>query len=178
MEKVEVKNTGFSRKLLVYAGIFLVYFLAGAAFFYFGFQPATSAEAVYAEESKNAADHLSISSINLGVPVAEINLNGSDLEVPEQIVGAYSVHKNKTLLIAHSTTAFKNLDQLQEGALVSYNRVNYKVTNIETKEKSEISMQEILSAAKTPTLVLMTCAGEQISDTDFSHRLIAAAEKL
>ena len=171
------KRGVFSRKSLTLIAVFFVYFAAGFAFFYFGFQPATSAKDVYAEESVSANTNLKIPAIDLDIPVTEVSINDNDLEVPEQIVGSYSVHTNKTLLIGHSATAFSNLNQVRVGDSVKFGSTNYAVVNIEQKEKADISMKEILKAEEKDTLVLMTCAGEQITNTDFSHRLIITAIK-
>jgi sortase (surface protein transpeptidase) len=38
-------------------------------------------------------------------------------------------------------------------------------------------MKELLKAEDTDTLVLMTCAGELMSNNDATHRLIVTAKK-
>ena len=171
-----VKKRGiFSKKSLTLIAIFFVYFAAGFAFFYFGFQPTISAKDTYAKEAETANYELNIPAINLDIPVTKVGMTDNNLDVPEQIVGSYSVHENKTLLIGHSTTAFSGLNSLKIGDQIIYNSQTYAVASIEQKEKSSISMKEILKAEEKDTLVLMTCAGEQITKTDFSHRLIITA---
>ncbi|MBQ3352066.1 sortase [Candidatus Saccharibacteria bacterium] len=169
------KKAIFSKKSLLLIAIFFVYFAAGFAFFYFGFKPAVSAADAYAKEAESANSRLNIPAINLDIPVTKVNMTDNNLDVPEQIVGSYSVHKNKTLLIGHSTTAFSELKNLKVGAQITYDNHIYTVTDIKQKEKADISMKEILKAEEKDTLVLMTCAGEQITKTDFSHRLIITA---
>lgn len=171
----EKKRGIFSKKSLTLVAIFFVYFAAGFAFFYFGFKPAVSATDAYAKEAETANSELIIPAINLDIPVTKVGMTDNNLDVPEQIVGSYSVHKNKTLLIGHSTTAFTGLKDLKIGDQVLYNDQTYTVTNIEQKEKASISMKEILKAEEKDTVVLMTCSGEQITKTDFSHRLIITA---
>lgn len=170
-----VKKVIFSKKVLTFIAIFFVYFVAGYVFFYFGLQPTISAKDTYAKEASVAETRLQIPEIELNVPVVSIGIKDNDLEVPEQIVGSYSAHHNKVLLIGHSSTAFSNLNKVKKENKIIYNDKVYVVNNIEQKEKTEISMKEILKAEKDDTIILMTCSGEQITETDYSHRLIITA---
>ncbi len=43
------------------------------------------------------------------------------------------------------------------------------------KEKSMISMSELLKADDKETIVIMTCAGESLENGDATHRLIVTA---
>ena len=118
---------------------------------------------------------LEIPAISLDSVVTTLTLEDNRLSTPERIVGAFSIHTNKTLLIAHSVTAFEHLDQLKIGDKLTYNDVSYVVTSLETKAKSDISMSEILESAPKETLVLMTCAGKLLPDGDATHRLLVTA---
>ena len=172
-----IHRSRFSKEVKLKLGIFAVYFVAALVFFYFGFQPATKPEDVYAEEASQASAMLSLDNTAEPLPVKTIKKQGKELEVPEQIVGAYSTHENKTLLIGHSSTAFSNLKDLQLGDKVTYNGKEYTITDIVEKQKQDISMKEILKAEETDTLVLMTCAGEPVNGTnDYTHRLIVTAK--
>ncbi|MBR2588780.1 class F sortase [Candidatus Saccharibacteria bacterium] len=166
----------FSRKHLIYFWIFAVYLIAGAAFLYFGLQPVSSEE-VYARESAVSDGRLIISGIDLDTPTVAVKLNGNDLEVPDQIAGSYSAHANKTLLLGHSSTVFKNLKEIDLAQLITYDGKPYIVTAIEEKAKEDISMKKVLQAEDIDTIVLMTCSGEEIGNTnDYTHRLIITAE--
>ena len=46
-----------------------------------------------------------------------------------------------------------------------------------TVDKSKINMNKILQKAENDTLVLMTCAGEPIDETDATQRLLIWATK-
>ena len=178
MESVGCRRTRFGKKKIVYLSIFLMYFLGGAAFVYFGLQPATSAQEVYAKEQETATAHLSIPSIGIDLPVTKVELKGKDLTVPEQIAGSYSAHQNKTLLIGHSSTAFKSLPDIKLNDKLTYLDKEYYIADIETKDKSSISMKQILKPEEEDTIVLMTCAGQEISARDYTERLIVTAKRL
>ena len=165
------------REKKVYFVIFATYFLATLAFVIIGLQPVRSSAAVYATETETASGLLSIDAINLNAPVKKVMLNGKTLEVPEQIAGAYSVHENKTLIIGHSSTIFKDLKNTTIGMKITYSGKEYTIRNIEEKLKQDIVMKDILKAEEKDTLVLMTCSGEKIDGTssDHTHRLIITA---
>lgn len=172
-----IERSRFSRRQKISLLIFSTYFVAGFAFIAIGLQPVRDSAAVYATESELATSLLSINAINLHAPVKEVAMKGKTLEVPEQIAGSYSVHDNKTLIMGHSSTIFANLNNLSLGDKISYNNKTYTISNIEEKQKQDIDMSEVLSAAETDTLILMTCSGDKITGTasDHTHRLIITA---
>lgn len=139
-----------------------------ATYLFIGFQPAG--------KSYEISGQLSIPSVSLSSPVTDITLEGKALVSPESIVGAYSINSTKTLLIAHSTTAFKNLSSIQIGDKIYYENRVYQVTDLKTLSKNEIDMRSVLSATKQPTLVLMTCAGTSLGNHDATHRLLVTAQ--
>ena len=168
-----------SRKKL-YFFIFMMYFIGAFAFIAIGLQPAKNSAAVYASESESATSKLQIQSIGLDAPVTTVNLNGDELEVPEEIAGSYSVHQNKTLIIGHSSTIFQKLHLVSIGDNFTFQNKSYQITNITEKPKSDISMKEILKAEAKDTIIIMTCSGDPIenSNGDHTHRLIITAELL
>ena len=133
-----------------------------------GLQPADATKLEVAAE-------LSIPAIDLTSDVTNLKLNGTKLDTPATIVGSYSQAENKTLLIGHSTTVFKNLNQIKIGDEIDYDGKSYIVEKSEILAKAEISMDDLLAGAKTDTLVVMTCAGELLSGGDATHRLIITA---
>ena len=181
-----------SRSKKIYLLIFATYFVAGFAFIAIGLQPVKDSAAVYAAETEAATSLLTIDDINLYAPVKTVVLNDKTLEVPEQIAGAYSIHENKTLIMGHSSTIFKDLKNTTTGMKIAItgnenttsNKNNtittktYTITSIEEKQKQDIDMQEILKAEEKDTLILMTCSGEKIagSASDHTHRLIITAK--
>ena len=166
------------REKKIYLVIFATYFVATFAFITIGLQPIKSSAAVYAAETETAIGLLTIDDIELRAPVKTVKLNGKTLEVPEQIAGAYSVHENKTLVIGHSSTIFKRLNEVKIGEEITYNGKKYTISNIEEKRKENIVMKDILKTEDEDTLVLMTCSGEKIANTegDHTHRLIITAK--
>ena len=115
-------------------------------------------EPVGATEEYTISGKLSIPSVSIESPVATIELSNNVLPTPSRIVGSFSNHKNKTLLI-------------------NYNDENYVVTKIVTEKKSDVNMNELLETSQKPTIVLMTCAGKLLSGGDATHRLIVTAVK-
>lgn len=154
------------RLRFVITTLYAVFF---AVYVFIGLQPAEA-------KSYEISGALKIPEISLETDVTTLNLNENRLETPETIAGAYSRNENKTLLIAHSTTAFKNLKYIKNGAEIVYNDKIYNVTDIKTYKKSEISMSKLLKSEEKETLILMTCAGEPIGELDATHRLIVTAE--
>ncbi len=136
--------------------------------FLIGLRPAGAAEYVISGE-------LEIPDIGLESDVTQLTLENGRLNSPDIIVGSYSTSPNKTLLIGHSTTAFHDLEQLDLNDYFYYNRVKYKIIDIEVKKKSDIHMGQILAGAEKDTVVLMTCAGELFENGDATHRLIITA---
>lgn len=167
-----------NRKARLYLGIFLIYFVAGFAFLAIGLQPVKSAEAVYAAEAGSAEESLAIPAISLSTPVKISTLSGSDLSVPEQIAASFTMHDNKYFIFGHSSSVFKDLKNLQIGDQIIYQGQSYTTALIEEKLKADVNMEDILAAADTPTIVLMTCSGEKIEDTngDHTHRIIITAK--
>ena len=120
---------------------------------------------------------LVVPSIGLTSGVTKLHLKEHKLNTPDTIVGSYSIHENKTLLIGHSSTVFKDLDQAKIGDVVSYNNIEYTITNMEIHKKSDISMNQVLKSEEKDTVVIMTCAGDPMGDRDATHRLIVTAVK-
>ena len=164
------------RKRILFA-LLAFYAVFIPTFIWIGFGEVKS-EQTYAVEAQEATEHLAIAKIDLDAPVKQVALQGTKLEVPEQIAGSYTPSENKTLLIGHSSTIFKNLDQLRVGDRIIFNNERFTVTNTEVLEKAEIEMSEILKNEEVHTLVIMTCAGENIGGNDFSHRLIVTATQV
>ena len=151
--------------------ITIIYCLAFATYILVGLQPA--------EAVQHSVDGvLRIPSIELSVDVTALQLDGRELKTPDYIAGSYSGGRNKTLLIGHSTTAFKSLDDARIGDVVTYHDMAYKITEIEILPKVRISMSKLLSGSDKPTLVLMTCAGELLDNQDATHRLIVTSVAL
>ena len=159
--------------------ILLFYALAVPTYIAIGLQPShTSMAETLAEESQNASGYLIINSINLSTPVSEVQLHDHTLVAPEYIAGSYSSHKHKTLLIGHSSTVFERLKDAKLSDIVDFNEHSYRIVNIETRPKDNISMTNILAAAEHDTIVLMTCTGKNVGANDYSHRLIVTAEAI
>ena len=121
---------------------------------------------------------LLIPSIDLTSGVTKLELKNNKLDTPDSIVGSYARNTNKTLLIGHSSTVFKNLDQVNVSDTVIYNNIKYAITNVETFKKSDISMSNILKSEEKNTLILMTCAGTPVGEKDATHRLIVTAQEI
>lgn len=162
---MELKKSFPFRK--IFTILYIVSFLTYAAF---SFVPADGTAYTF-------DGGLEIPSIELVSGVTKLELKDRKLDTPDSIVGSYSQNVNKTFLIGHSTTVFKNLNQAKINDTIIYNNTEYKITNMEVFRKSDIDMREILKAEKEDTLVLMTCAGEIVNGTDATHRLIVTAVK-
>ncbi len=157
-------------------GLLSVYALLVPVYFAVGFQPGFSGKvSAYAREVQSASGLLEIPSISLSAPVSRVELAGRKLSVPNYIVGKYQSYENKVLLMGHSSTVFADLSKIQAGNEISYDGQVFEVVSKEVREKSEISMKEILRDEEKLTLTLMTCFGEHISGQDYSHRLIVNA---
>lgn len=151
----------------IFTILYMVSFLAYAAFSF-----------VLADGTAYTFDGgLEIPSIGLVSGVTKLTLKNHKLDTPDSIVGSYSQNTNKTFLIGHSTTVFKNLNQAKVNDTISYNNTEYKIASMEIFRKSDIDMKDLLKAEKDDTLVLMTCAGEIMNGTDATHRLIITAVK-
>lgn len=140
-------------------------------YLYLGFLPASSLD--YTNYPT-----LEIPTINLSTPVAKIELQDRELIAPATIAGVYQPHLNKLFIIGHSSTVFKNLHQISENALFSYENQTYQVQSISTLEKSAIDMKNILSPTEEKTIIIMTCAGTPLPNQDATHRLIITATLL
>ena len=146
----------------------VVYFVCFGIFLNIGLRPA---EATNYEISAK----LAIPAIGLTSDVTTLELEDHQLDTPDYIVGSFTRAKNKTLLIGHSTTVFSNLNEIKLGDEIFYDETNYKITNIEVLEKPDVDMDKILATEDVDTLVLMTCAGELLTNGDATHRLIITA---
>ena len=146
----------------------VVYFVCFGIFLNIGLRPA---EATNYEISAK----LAIPAIGLTSDVTALELEDHQLDTPDYIVGSFTRAKNKTLLIGHSTTVFSNLNEIKLGDEIFYDETNYKITNIEVLEKPDVDMDKILATEDVDTLVLMTCAGELLTNGDATHRLIITA---
>ena len=160
---MELKKSFSFQKMIIplYVVAFLTYLLIGLL-------PAEATS--YATTTK-----IIIPEINLTSEVTELKLENHTLNTPDTIVGSFSRAENKTLLIGHAKTVFKNLQNLREGDVIIYESMIYHVTSMIVKEKSMISMSELLKAADKETIVIMTCAGESLENGDATHRLIVTA---
>lgn len=123
----------------------------------------------------DVTDKVTIPSIGLVSDVTQLSLEDGKLITPDTIVGSYTRSDNKTLLIGHSSTVFKDLDKLKVGAEIFYAHKYYVVQGIDYVAKSSVNMGRLLSAEDTDTLVVMTCAGEMLENGDATHRLIITA---
>jgi|GEM_PF-5131495 len=122
-----------------------------------------------------SSEELIIDSIGLETVVEEVELKNRVLDVPEKVAGSYTQARNKMFIFGHSSTVFQNLSDVMAGSEIEYGGKIYEITEKEVTEKSEINMDEILETEKVDTIVLMTCAGTPITDTDYTHRLIVTA---
>ena len=130
---------------------------------------------IVSDTSAASADQLTIDGINLNTPVEKVELKGNELVSPETIAGAYEASPNKTLLIGHSTTVFKNLDEINGDMLIEYKGKEYQITEMVMMKKEDISMFDLTRPAEEDTIILMTCAGKATGNHDFTHRLVITA---
>ena len=146
----------------------LFYVAAFTTYLILGFQPA---EATHYEISGS----LNIPSIGLVSDVTTLELKDHKLDTPNTIVGSYTRYDSKIFLIGHSTTVFKNLNQVKVGSIIEYNGKKYQIVDTKTLAKSEIDMNILLAPEAHNTLVIMTCAGEILENQDATHRFIVTA---
>ena len=149
--------------------ILCAYFVIFLAYLIIGFVPAGATDYI-------VSARISIPTINLLSDVTTLEKDGRTLHAPDTIVGSYSEAENKTLLIGHSSTVFKNLDEAEVGDAIWYNGHGYQIVEADTLLKSEINMDKLLKPEETDTLVIMTCAGEELNNYDATHRLILTAK--
>lgn len=148
----------------------LIFLIALPIYLYIGFQPASSTD--YSDYPV-----LEIPVIGLQTPVATINLENHELVAPATVAGVYQAGEHKQFIIGHSSTVFKHLEDTPENATFEYNGSTYQITQKEIALKSEIDMSAILADTATPTIIIMTCAGQPLPDQDATHRLIITAEQ-
>ena len=160
---MELKRRLDFRKVLI-----ALYFVAFIAYLVVGLRPVDA-------KQYDIIAQLSIPSIELTSDVAAVQLQNGALETPDKIVGSFSNHKNKTFLFGHSSMVFEKLNQVRIGDNIIYNGEHYKITAQEILPKEDINMKELLASAEKDTLVLMTCAGEDLPNSDATHRLIITA---
>ncbi|MBR3052014.1 sortase [Candidatus Saccharibacteria bacterium] len=160
---MELRKRWDWRKLFVilYCLVFATYMIVGL----------TGAEAAEFDVETG----LYLPSIGLMANVTEMELKDRRLNTPDTIVGSFSENKNKTLLVGHSSTIFRNLNNIAVGDKLTYRGRLYRVTSTEVREKKDVNMAKILKAEKIDTLILMTCAGQDLGGGDASHRLIVEA---
>ena len=169
-------RTHFTRKRVA-VGLFVFYLVAIPVYLYIGLQP-SGAMAAYAEEARGATGSLEIPRISLSAPMSDVSLDGRTLTAPDYIVGRYVAHKNKVLVMGHSSTIFQRLKEVEIGDEFHYDDEQFVIISKEIRAKADISMKEILQDESEPTLVLMTCAGEHVTGQDYSHRLIMYAKQV
>lgn len=148
---------------VIYAAVFAMYIIVGL----------TPAEATNYEISAE----LAIPSVGLESGVTSLRLADGGLETPETIVGSFRRSPNKTLLIGHAATVFGELKNVTVGDEIIYDETSYRVVEVETLAKDVVDMNRLLKAEEQDTLVLMTCAGEMLSEGDATHRLIVTATR-
>lgn len=153
---------------IFFTGLYIIFF---ATYFIVGLQPV---EAVTYEISAE----LSIPSIDLYSDVTSLRLKERKLETPDEIVGSFRGGDHKTLLIGHSSSVFKNLNKVQLNEVIIYDEDSYVVKDIYIIPKDELYMADLLKAEEEDTIVIMTCAGEDLGDGDATHRLIVTAKKV
>lgn len=160
---MEIKKRVDFRKVgaIIYIVAFLVYLVIGLT-------PADAAH--YAVDSR-----LSIPSIGLESDVTALKLENHKLNTPDTIVGSFGWDENRTLLIGHSSTVFYNLKDLQVGESIIYNEKSYYVVDAVMVQKEDIVMEDLLDGDEFDTVVIMTCAGEDLGGGDSTHRLIVTA---
>ena len=152
---------------------YITIFYVAAFFMYLvlGLQPAEATHYAISGE-------LRIPKIGLVSDVTTLELINHRLATPDTIVGSYSRYESKIFLIGHSSTVFKNLDQIQIGDTINYNNKEYIVEQTEILAKDVVDMKEIVGAEEINTLIIMTCAGESIGEHDASHRLVVTATEV
>ncbi len=152
--------------------VVLSYFLLALIYLAVGFSPKPAEAAIY-----DVSAEISIPAISLTSDVTAMTIRDGNLDTPDTIVGSFSHAENKIFLVGHRSGVFKNLNRLKVGDEIIYNDETYIVKETTESKKSEISMNELLRAAEIKTLVVMTCAGENLPNGDATHRLIITATR-
>ena len=147
---MEIHKSVNLNKFLIfsYCFAFLVYLIVGL----------TPAEAAHYD----IIAKVEIPRVGLVSDVADAKIENRELKTPESVVGSFSHNENKIFLFGHVGGVLKNLANLQIGDEIIY--------------ESMINMNEILKAEDEKTLVVMTCAGEDLGNGDSTHRLIVTAK--
>ncbi len=153
----------------IFISVYAIFFMA---YIIVGLQPASAAS------NTEIITTLRIPSINLASDVAKITLQNGELQIPNDIVGEFHISKKNHLLMGHSTTIFKNLEDLEVGDTIYYGANRYTISLEEIKDKEDINMKELLKNTGFEKITLMTCAGELLGDQDATKRLIITAEKV
>lgn len=148
----------------------LAYFAVIAGIIAYFFAPKTA--------DASSEERLFIPKIGLIAQVKNIERQGNRLIAPDTIAGAYKPTNHKTVIIGHSSTIFKDLDQLKGSETFTFDQTEYKITRREVVEKRFVDMAEIVAETEKNTVVLMTCFGEPLGGQDYSHRLIITAEEV
>ncbi len=158
------------KRRIDYRNVFIViYFLVFISYLVIGLLPANATD-------YHISGHIIIPSIGLKSDVTEIETRDGKINTPDTIVGSYSTNKNKTLLIGHASTVFESLFETKVGDRVLYNEQIYTIVAKQVYPKSEIRMSRLLRSSNRNTLVVMTCAGQDLGGGDATHRLIVTAE--
>ena len=153
--------------------VFGVFFAVGLPLWFSGFS-------VFATNVNTPNATLEIAGIGLTSAVAPVEMKDRQLETPERIVGSYT-NGNKVFLYGHSEGVFGNLDQVQVGDRLEYGegdaRGSYRVGRITTVPVEDINMARLLADTPKKELVLMTCAGQRLSNDNYTARLIIYASE-
>ena len=161
------------KKLASPRAIFVsVYAVFLAVYIIVGLQP------VSATSTTQIISTLSIPSIDLEANVTKLTLKDKELQIPDDIVGEFHTSKKNHLLLGHSTTIFKNLENLDVGDTIYYGDNRYIVSTEGIKDKDQVNMKELLKNTGAEKITLMTCAGELLENQDATRRLIITAEKV
>lgn len=161
------------KKLASPRAIFVsVYAVFLAVYIIVGLQP------VSATSTTQIINTLSIPSIDLETNVAKLTLKDKELQIPDDIVGEFHTSKKNHLLLGHSTTIFRNLENLNIGDTIYYGNNQYIVSTEEIKDKDQVNMKDLLRNTGAEKITLMTCAGELLENQDATRRLIITAEKV
>lgn len=156
------------RQLRVRNVLTFCYILALVIYLVVGLQPAGAT-------ASEIASGLVVPSIHLATGVTKVSLVEHKLATPDTLVGSYQPSENKTFLIGHSTTAFRELQEINIGDSVFYDGLKYRVVRTQLQVKSDVNMGQILADTDVKTVVMMTCAGELTGGGDATHRFIVTA---
>lgn len=154
----------WSRKTILFA-LLIFYAVFIPIYLYIGLQPASAS---------NFSGNLKIPSVNISAGIEDVEMIENKLETPDFSIGSFAPNKNKIFLFAHSSSAFKNLENIKLEDEILYNSETFLVTGISTLLVEKIDMRTVLKSAPEKTLILMTCAGEE-KDGNFPARLLVTA---